>query len=255
MRSKFVLAPAILLAAFLPFLAQRMLLAQQIQINKENKTIAITTSDQAEALADTAVVTVGFHNFGKDQDGTYADATRTSNAIMAALTSAGVPKEAIESAEQALNPIELGNQESQARYAQGLRFEFTQSWSVTVPAAAAANILHVAITAGANDSGKIDWQLRQDDALEADAAKKALEHARQIASRMAAGLGVKLGALVYASNQSPPRGIFAGLGFGQMTLETSNAMLGTSKRNLAPLAILPSKITKSATVYAVFAIE
>jgi hypothetical protein len=67
--------------------------AQQIQINKENKTIAITTSDQAEAMADTAVLTVGFHLYGKDQDGTYADASKTSNAVMAAIKAAGVPKE------------------------------------------------------------------------------------------------------------------------------------------------------------------
>ena len=229
--------------------------AQQIQINKENKTIAITTSDEAEALADTAVLTVGFHIFGKDQDGTYAEASRTSNAIISALTSAGVPKEAIESAEQALNPLEQNSDADKARYAQGIRFEFAQSWHVTVPAASASTVLHVAITAGANDSGNIEWQLKQDDALEAEAAKKALEHARQIASQMAAGLGAKLGPLVYASNQTPPRGIFAALGLGQMTVETSNASLAGRKPNLAPLAISPTRITKSATVYAVFAIE
>jgi uncharacterized protein len=229
--------------------------AQQIQINKENKTIAITTSDQAEALADTAVVSVGFRSFGKDQDTTYADATRTSNAIIAALTSAGVPKDAIQSEEQSLSPIDPDSDEGKTRYAQGLRFEFGQSWRVTVPAASVANVLHLAITAGANNSGNIQWQLNKDDELEAEAAKKALEHARQIAAQMAAGLGVKLGALVYASNQEPPRGIFANLGLGQISLDTSTATLGGVKRNLAPLAISPERITKSATVYAVFAIE
>jgi hypothetical protein len=229
--------------------------AQQIQINKENKTIAITTSDQAEAPADTAVITVGFHSFGKDQDSTYADATRTSNAIIAALTSGGVTKEAIESDDQALNPLEQNSDADKARYAQGIRFEFAQSWHVTVPAVSAATVLHVAITAGANDSGNIQWQLKQDDALEAEAAKKALEHARQIASQMAAGLGVKLGTLVYASNQTPPRGIFAALGLGSQMLDTVTATVSATKRNLAPLAISPERITKSATVYAVFAIE
>jgi hypothetical protein len=228
--------------------------AQQIQINKENKTIAITTSDQADALADTAVLTVGFHIFGKDQDGTYAEASRTSNAIMSALTVAGVPKEAIESAEQSLSPLEPNGDTDKARYAQGIRFEFSQSWHVTVPAEGVANILHVAITSGANDSGGIQWELKKDDSLEAEAAKKALEHARQIASQMAAGLGVKLGTLVYASNQTPPRGILAGLGFGGV-LQTESASVGGAKRNLAPLAISPERITKSATVYAVFAIE
>jgi uncharacterized protein YggE len=249
MKCKLVAFWAMLLAVALP------VCAQQIQINKENKTIAITTSDQAEALADTAVISIGFHSFGKDQDGTYADATKTSNAIIAALTTSGVPKEAIESAAQALSPLDPNGDENKIRYAQGLRFEFSQSWRVTAPAASAAQVLHLAILSGANDSGNIQWQLKQDDALEAEAAKKALEHARQIASRMAAGLGVKLGALVYASNQTPPRGIFANLGFGGATLNTESASLGMAKRNLAPLAISPERITKSATVYAVFAIE
>lgn len=232
-----------------------VLSAQQIQINKENKTIAITTSDEAAALADTAVLTVGFHLFGKDQDGTYAEASRTSNAIMAALASAGVSKEAVESAEQSLSPLDPDGDADKARYAQGMRFEFSQSWHVTVPADVVAKVLHLAITSGANDSGGIQWQLSKDDALEAEAAKKALEHARQIAAQMAAGLGVKLGTLVYASNQTPPRGIFAAMGLGAPMLETESATLGNAKKNLAPLAISPDRITKSATVYAVFAIE
>ncbi len=229
--------------------------SQQIQINKENKTIAITTGDQADAMADTAVLTVGFHLYGKDQDGTYAEASKTSNAVMTAIRVAGVPKEAVESAEQSLSPLEPNDDSDKARYAQGIRFEFSQSWHVTVPAEAVANILHVAITAGANDSGGIEWELKKDDALEAEAAKKALEHARQIAAQMAEGLGVKLGTLVYASNQTPPRGIFAALGLGGGGLNTSEATLGAVKKNLAPLAISPERITKTATVYAVFAIE
>jgi uncharacterized protein YggE len=224
--------------------------AQQIQINKENKTIAITTSDEAEALADTAVLTVGFHIYGKDQDGTYAQASQTSNAIISALTGAGVPKTAIESKEQNLSPLDTRRDDQQSRYSQGLRFEFAQSWAVTVPAADAASVLHLAITSGANDSGDIDWQLKQDDVLEAEAAKKAIEHARQIASQMAAGLGVKLGTLVYASNQTQPR-IMVGGSNATVTVTDQPA----SKPNLKPLAISPEKIQRSATVYAVFAIE
>jgi uncharacterized protein YggE len=224
--------------------------AQQIQINKENKTIAITTSDQAEALADTAVITVGFHSFGRDQDGLYADATRTSNSIVDALTSGGVSKEAIESAEQSLSPLEQNSEVDKARYSQGTRFEFAQSWRVTVPASAAANVMHIAITAGANDSGNIQWQLKQDDALQAEAAKKALEHARQIASQMAAGLGVKLGTLVYASNQTEPP-----IRFGTSNETVTVTVTAAAKQNLKPLAVVPEKIQKTATVYAVFAIE
>lgn len=228
--------------------------AQQIQINKENKTIAITTNGEAEALADTATLTVGFQTLGKDQNSTYADAGRISNAIVTALTGAGVPKDAIESTQQTLSPIEPDGDENKAKYVQGLRFQCLQSWNVTVPAESAAQALHLAIAAGANDSGNIQWHLKSEDALEADAAKKALEHARQIAAQMAAGLGVKLGALVYASNQTPPRGIFAAMGM-RGAIQTESAAMNIAGHRLVPLAISPQRISNSATVYAVFAIE
>ena len=242
-------------AAILCLAATLPLTAQQIAISKENKTIAITTSGDASALADIAIVTVGFDTYGKDQDTTYADATRISNAIISTLTTASIPKDAIQSSEQSLSPIDPNNNEDKARYAQGLRFEFSQSWHVTVPADQASNVLHLAITSGANNSGGIDWQLKNDDALQAEAAGKALEHARQIAETMAHGLGAKLGALVYASNQTPPRGIFAYMGYGNAVLNTESAMVTAGKVNLKPLAISPNRITRSATVYAVFAIE
>jgi uncharacterized protein YggE len=229
--------------------------AQQIQISKENKTIAITTTGDAAAVADLAVVTIGFNAYGKDQNTTYADASRISNAIISALTAAGVPKTATQSENQNLSSLEANSDEDKARYAQGLRFQFSQSWRVTVPADQAANLLHVAITSGANNSGEIDWQLKDDDALQAQAAAKALEHARDIAEHMAHGLGVTLGSLVYASNQAPPRGIFNGLSFDKSRLNTESASLAAPQVNLKPLAISPERITRSATVYAVFAIE
>lgn len=225
--------------------------AQQIQISKDNKTIAITTTDEASALADTAVVTIGFNSFGKDQDTTYADASRTSNAIISALTTSGIPKDAIQSQEQNLSSLEANSDEDKARYAQGLRFKFSQSWHITVPADQAANALHIAITSGANDSGGIDWQLTEDDTLQAQAAAKALKHAREIAEHMAQGLAVKLGPLVYASNQAPERNYVVARMAG-MAPPPAPMMKG---RESKPLALSPDRITRSATVYAVFAIE
>ena len=229
--------------------------AQQIQISKENKTIAIDTSGEASALADTAGVSIGFTSYGKDQDSTYADATKVSNAVLSALTQAGVPKDAITSDSQHLSPLQPNSDEDKTRYAQGLRFEFAQSWTLTVAASEAANALHVAIINGANNSGGIQWSLRDGDALQAEAAGKALSHAREIAEKMAQGLGAHLGALVYASNQTPPRGIFAAMGYANGMLNTESASVSAKMRNLKPLAIAPDRITKTATVYAVFAIE
>src|ERR1700761_7675890 len=226
--------------------------AQQIQISEQNKTIAISTSDDASALADTAVITVGFSTWGKDQDSTYTTASKTSNAVFTALTASGVPKEAITSTGQRLAPIDPNSDEDKTRYAEGLRFSFSQSWQITVPASQAATALHVAIANGANNSGDIQWQLKRDDTLQAEAAGKALQHAREIATQMAKGLGAKLGPLVYASNQTPPRGVFANMGFGNVELNTASASMSVRAKNLAPLAITPERITKSATVYAVF---
>ncbi|WP_263380470.1 SIMPL domain-containing protein [Granulicella paludicola] len=245
----FRLTTALMLASALP------LTAQQIQISKENKTIAITTSDEASALADTAIVNIGFTTYGKDQDATYADATKTSNAVIAAIAASGVKKDAIQSANQNLGPISPNNDDDKARYAQGMRFTFSQGWRITVRAEQASDVLHIAILNGANNSGDISWELVHDDALEAEAAGKALEHARQIADQMAKGLNTKLGPLVYASNQTPPRGIFANMGFGNVSLNTESAAMSVRMKNLKPLAISPERITKSATVYAVFAIE
>lgn len=235
---------ALLIASTLPASAQ------QLQISKDNKTIAITTSAQAEALADTAVVSIGFRIYAKDENATYAEASSQSNAIMGALGAAGIPKSAIESSSQVLSPVEPANDIEKARYAQGLRFQFSQQWRVTVAAADAAGVLHTAITSGANDSGTIEWKLKDENAIEAEAARKALEHAKQIATRMAEGLGVRLGALVYASNEAPGRGIIE-----PMAAPARMARMNNSQRNPAPLAISPETITRSATVYAVFAIE
>jgi len=219
--------------------------AQTIQVNKDNRTIAITTTDEAEAVADRAVISIGFTTYGTEQDSTYADASKTSNAIMSALKDAGVRADAIESRDQSLREIDDNDK---LRYTKGIRFVFSQAWSVTVLAKDAADVLHLAITSGANSSGNIAWQLQDESALQSEAAAKALAHAQQIAQSMAKGLHSALGPLVYASNQAP---MPEGMGYG------SGGRLGGGFRhkNLMPLAISPAKITKSATVYAVFALE
>lgn len=225
--------------------------AQSIQISKENKTIAIETSDEASALADTAIVSIGFESFGRDQNQTYTEASQTSNAIISALMASGIPKDALQSSDQNLRPLEPAGDQDKIRYAQGLRFQFTQNWRVTVASAAAAKVLQIAIASGANNSGAIDWQMKDDNELQSEAAKKALEHAHEIATSMAEGLHVKLGALVYASNQVPIRPFNGIVGTSSATVELD----AVARLRTAPLAIAPDRITRSATVYAVFSIE
>ncbi|MGO8719945.1 MAG: SIMPL domain-containing protein [Acidobacteriaceae bacterium] len=225
--------------------------AQQIQINKENRTIAITATDSASALADTATVHVGFVAYAPNAEAAYAEGSKTSNAIVAALRAEGVAKTDIQSESQSVAETQqyelekLTPAEREQR-----RFQVRQSWTAQTKADQAAKILNTAVNAGANQSGQIDWTVADEKALEAKAAGNALARARAIAAQMAQGLGIQLGELIYASNQATevPRPMMRGM---------ATDVLASPQRipEPAPLAINVQKVERSATVYAVFAIQ
>jgi uncharacterized protein YggE len=227
--------------------------AQTIQVSRDNKTIAINTSDEATATADIAAITVGFEIFGPDSQSTYADGGNLSQAVMEALHKAGVKDEGIESAQQNLQRNRSFDEKETPEQRAKKQFVFTQSWTVSVPPQMAAEVIRVAIAAGANQSGAIDWRLADRKALQAKAAENALVKAHGVADRMAEGLHVKLGALIYASNETPNTNVFpirmAGKSFGVAGMEA--VQLPAPRR----LEILPQTIREEATVYAVFAIE
>jgi uncharacterized protein len=222
--------------------------AQTIQVNKENRTIAITATDKVTAIADRATVHIGFIAYGPDSNTAYANGSKVSNAIVKALTASGVAKEAIQSETQQLQPVQNYQLDklTEAQKAQR-QFQVSQSWTVKTEADAAAKLLDTAVKAGANQSGQIEWGFKDESAPEAQAAAKALKRARAQADQMAAGLNAKLGSLLYASNevQAPPRPV--------MYARAAASPMAMDK--VEPLAINPREIEKSATVYAVFAIE
>jgi uncharacterized protein YggE len=223
--------------------------AQTIQVSKENRTIAITATDSVIAIADTATVHIGFIAYGPDKDAAYAAGSALSNGIVKALTGAGVPNDAIESENQSVAPVqEYQNDKLTPAERAQRKFQVTQSWTVRVNASDAARVLDLAVKAGANQSGQIDWSLKDANSPQAEAAAKALQRARTVAGEMAKGMNVKLGALIYASNETqaePVRPLM------RMEALGKGAMAAPAQ----PLAINPRQIEKSATVYAVFAIE
>ena len=225
---------------------------QQIQVNKGNRTLAITASDSANAMADTATVHIGFVVYAPDAQAAYAKGSETSNAIAKALTGAGVANTSIQSESQNINETPQFELEKLTPAEQAQRkFQVRQSWTAKTKADDAAKVLNIAVNAGANQSGEIDWAVADENGLDAKAAGKALARARTIAAQMAEGLGIKLGDLIYASNQNPesPRPIM---------MRAMSAGVGTGAADAlapAPLAINPRKIERSATVYAVFSIE
>jgi uncharacterized protein YggE len=228
--------------------------AQTIQINRDNKTIAISTTDEATATADIAAITIGFEIFGPDSLTVSAEGGKLSHAILEALHKAGVEDQAIESSAQGVERFtDFADKDTPEQRAQK-QFVFRQSWEVNVPPQSAAEAIRVAIAAGANKSGAIDWRLSGKKALQAKAAENALVKAREVASRMASGLNVKLGALIYASNETPNAKIFFAHPGQGMVLNTSYGVAGSIFAG-PPLEIRPQTIREEATVYAVFSIE
>jgi uncharacterized protein YggE len=225
--------------------------AQQIVVSKDNRTIAVTTSADADAPADMVAVQIGFVAYGADQESAYAEGSRISNAIAAALKAAGIPQDAIQSESQSINPVQqYTNQDWTPSEKAERKFQVQQGWSVKTAAANGAKVLDVAIKAGANQSGQMNWSVADQDALQAKAAKLALDRARQIAQQMAAGLSATLGPLVYASNEAPARG-------PQPLMMRAQSMMAAAPapKEVEPLSVSAPKVTASATVYAVFSIQ
>jgi uncharacterized protein YggE len=226
--------------------------AQTIQINRDNKTIAISTTDEATATADIAAITIGFEIYGSDAQTVTADGGKLSHAILEALHKAGVDDKTIESLSQGVERNKDFDEKEKPEQRSKEQFIFRQSWEVSVPPQVAAGAIRLSIAAGANKCGAIDWRLVDRKALQAKAAENALVKAREVAGRMAEGLHVKLGALIYASNETPIAKVYfkqrAGLVYADNS-EISTVLVGP------PLEIRPQTIREEATVYAVFAIE
>jgi uncharacterized protein len=122
---------------------------------------------------------------------------------MDALHKAGVDDKSIESISQGVSRNHQFDEKETADQRAQRQFRFAQNWTVSTTPADAAAVLRLALAAGANQSGNIEWHLADRKGLQAKAAASALIKARNVATQMAEGLQVKLGPLIYASNEAP----------------------------------------------------
>ncbi len=221
--------------------------AQTLTINRENKSITVTASDSAFALADQAVVHIGYQAYGEDEAAAYAEGSKRSNAITDALAAAKVPADTIESEDQQLQPLNDYELRNQPAALKNMRFRIMQSWSVRTTPEQAAKVLDTAVKAGANQSGSIGWEMKDASMLEAQAASKALAKAQAVAARMGEGLHVKIGPLLYASNQAQEVAV------RPVTMRAMAAAPMSAPPK--PLSISARRVERSATVFAIFAIE
>ena len=151
--------------------------------------------------------------------------------------------------DQQLQPLSDYELKNIAPALKNMRFRITQSWSVRTTPAGAAKVLDIAVKAGANQSGSIGWQMKDDSLLVSQAAAKALAHAQVIAARMAEGLHIHVGQLLFASNEAEQAAP------GRIMTMAARPLNGRALVALKPLSISRRRITRSATVYAIFSVE
>ncbi len=224
------------------------LLAQDIQVNRQNKTIAVTAEESTTADAEVAVLAIGYHNYGSTQDAAFQENVRAADRITKALLDAKVPKANMETDKLQLRPAQIDEKWS-AEMKKERQVVAEQSWHVTVSASEAQAIVDLAVKAGANEVDDVEWDVVDPIALQAKGGA-ALAKAKSIADQMAKGLGTKLGELVYASNRAPVAKMWRGL-----TLNTESATLSPMGEKQPKLTLFPQKVRSEATVYAVFSIE
>lgn len=247
-------------ALLVGFASLGMIAAAQCNQNcPERRTISVSGTARVTTDADMAIVHVGYKLYGPDAKTSYANALDTSNAIMQALTGSGIPKDAIESTSQVLErtPVyELQPYQMKADERQQRQFMVAQNWTLRVKPDQASGALNTAITAGANESGWIQWVVNKPSAFEAQASAEAVENARAIAEKIAQESGVHLGQLVSVSrNQGPmPYGVFGAVA-GSFGMGDAISFNGPMQAANQQLAINSRRVEFTVTVYAVYSIE
>ena len=227
----------------LALLAGSMAAAQQpapveLRIEPANRTLTVTGQGLITVDPDLAILHIGFQTLPADAKAAYAGGAEISNRIISALTQAGIPETGIHSEWQRLDSV----------YGKPHKFTLSQQWTVKTPPERAAEILDVAVSAGATQSGDIDWTVQDKQALADKALDAAAARARSNAEALAKGMGVHLGALIYVTNEvSAPQ--FPMMSYAEKAAPEEAAMAAP------PLAIEPHQVSRSATVYVVYSIE
>lgn len=205
----------------------------ELRIEPADRTLTVSAEDEVSVEPEVAILHIGFETQLGDAQAVYADGSHTSNAIIAALKQAGVAENAIHSESQRM----------ERDYQKPHKFKLVQQWTVKSSPERAAEVLDVAITAGATSSGDIEWTVKDERALEAQALDRAAGRAKENAGVLAKAMGVHLGAVIYISNQV------------SVVRPIRMAAFAKEATTPQPLAIEPNKVTRSANVYAVYSIE
>ena len=252
MRFRIAIPWLFLSGAFSPTLVS----AQTVEVNRQNRTIEVIVTETVRVEPDVAIITIGCLAYGETHDQAYQANLATADKVIKALLKTGLAKTQIES-----GSLELGENSAlegpgkNPALLKSRKFKAHQSWKIRASAGEAQKLIDVAVQAGANGLEDVAWEVADEESLEAKARAAAMERARSNADELAKSAGAKIGALLYASNMA--NAMFA---LASRSLQTSNASVIVSAEGMAPpptfsLTLFPEKVSKQATVRAVFAMD
>ena len=216
----------------------------QLKVDTSNRTLTVSAQERVTAEPEIAILHIGFQTPPSDAKGAYAAGSKDSNQIIGAIKQAGIADASIRSESQRLESVDF----------KAHKFRLVQSWVVRVPPVRVAEILDIAVNAGATESGQVEWTVEDEKALEDKALDKAAGRARSDAGVLAKGMGVELGTLVYASNRMMASEPMPAYGYANFAVNAFDSKGGGGSAP-SPVAIEPHKVSRTATVYAVYSIE
>jgi len=221
---------------------------QSVQVNRNNRTIQVSLTETLRVEPEIAEITFGYRNFAATKDAAYQENVQKSNAILKALADAGVSKEALETETLVLNRPEEYETPNIPR--KDREFEAKQEWILRISVGEAQKLIDLAVAAGANLVEDVTWTVADLGALDAKVDANALSKARLQAEKMAKPFNVKVGDLLYLSNQEamPPADRFVAAG-------VMAKLAAPPPPPTPPLKLLPAKVERSATITAIFAVE
>jgi hypothetical protein len=255
MHGKLAIATIVFLSGCAAAIAQQTTQVQ-LKIEPANRTLTVSAEERVTADPEIAILHIGFETPPSDAKAAYAAGAKASNEIVSALKEAGIPETSIRSENRHLDRA----------WDNPHKFKLVQEWAVKTEPDRAAEILDIAVANGATERGEMEWAAKDEQALDELALDHAATQARSNAAVLAKGMGVHLGTLIYVSNEiSAPE--------PQLRAVANNPMLRVDRMEMSaasgmggpvpservhpaqPLAIEPHKVSRTATVYAVFAIE
>jgi uncharacterized protein len=221
--------------------------AQVIRLGSDNRrTIEIIATGKVSVVADSAEVKLGFTNAADSKDAAYVENVRVGNKIVRALLDAGISKDDIQT-----QSVNVG-QEDQSRRGGGTGgkrlYSARQQWQVRVAATDAQRTIDIAITAGSNTVEGVEWGVVDPQALQEKAYAAALTRAKEIAERVAAQAGVKLGELLTIINGEQSEG------FAKMAIPRAIPPPPPPPPPNENLQLYPGKIAREETVTVIYGI-